>query len=169
MRAIAAEAGCTTGAIYPFFDGKEALYAAVLGSSLNRLKTAMAEAAAGARRGRARAAAAMRAFFDYYAGRPHELAMGLYLFNAGARRGVGKGRDKALNAALLDALGIIDRALTDGLALPPAQAARIRNRAFASLTGLLILIAAGRMRPLGAKPEILLKDMIGELIPPTQT
>ena len=37
IRMIAAEAGCTTGAIYPWFAGKEEVYAAILAGSLDRL------------------------------------------------------------------------------------------------------------------------------------
>ena len=36
MRAIAAEAGCTTGAIYPVFSSKEAVAASVLQAQCNR-------------------------------------------------------------------------------------------------------------------------------------
>lgn len=37
IRAITKEAGCTTGAIYPWFAGKEILYGALLDESLQRL------------------------------------------------------------------------------------------------------------------------------------
>ena len=46
MRAVATEAGCTTGAIYPLFDGKEDIYASLLQESLVRLHTAVASACA---------------------------------------------------------------------------------------------------------------------------
>src|SRR5260370_20860024 len=37
IRLMAAEAGCTTGAIYPWFAGKEEVYAAILADSLGHL------------------------------------------------------------------------------------------------------------------------------------
>ena len=36
IRKIALEAGVTTGAIYPYFDGKEEIYAELLSESLER-------------------------------------------------------------------------------------------------------------------------------------
>src|SRR3546814_11972072 len=44
VRAIAKEAGCTTGAIYPWFNGKEAIYAELLEASLARLHQKLARA-----------------------------------------------------------------------------------------------------------------------------
>ena len=44
MRGIAVRAGCTTGAIYPLFDSKEAIYAELLKQSLAALDTHVAEA-----------------------------------------------------------------------------------------------------------------------------
>jgi AcrR family transcriptional regulator len=49
MRGIAVRAGCTTGAIYPLFDSKEAIYAELLKQSLAALDAYVAEAAAKAR------------------------------------------------------------------------------------------------------------------------
>ncbi len=46
MRMIAREASCTTGAIYPLFDGKEAIYAALLERSLKALHAKVAAASA---------------------------------------------------------------------------------------------------------------------------
>src|SRR6202051_4457151 len=43
IRLIAAEAGCTTGAIYPWFAGKEEVYAAILAESLDHLTTYIAK------------------------------------------------------------------------------------------------------------------------------
>ena len=50
MRGIAVRAGCTTGAIYPLFDSKEAIYAELLKQSLAALDGYVAEAVAKALR-----------------------------------------------------------------------------------------------------------------------
>ena len=43
IRLIAEEAGCTTGAIYPWFASKEEVYAAILAESLDHLTTYIAK------------------------------------------------------------------------------------------------------------------------------
>ena len=66
MRGIAVRAGCTTGAIYPLFDSKEAIYAELLKQSLAALDAYVAEAAAKARTPDAQVEAACGAFLNYY-------------------------------------------------------------------------------------------------------
>ena len=44
MRSIAHRAGCTTGAMYPLFESKEAIYAALLEQSLFLLDNQIADA-----------------------------------------------------------------------------------------------------------------------------
>src|SRR3546814_5427100 len=77
VRAIAKEAGCTTGAIYPWFDGKEAIYAELLEASLARLHGELDHALGGSPAGAARRV--VEAFFQYYAGRATEFSLGMYL------------------------------------------------------------------------------------------
>src|SRR5690606_39381905 len=50
MREIAQRAGYTPGAIYSYFPGKEHIYGALLGESLERLNAGVAAATAGADR-----------------------------------------------------------------------------------------------------------------------
>ena len=99
IRAIAAEAGCTTGAIYPWFAGKETIYGALLEESLQRLHACLSEAAA---TGDARTAArsAIHAFFGYYAERRTDFSLGMYLFQGLGPRGLGRDMDERLNARL---------------------------------------------------------------------
>ncbi|SUV85162.1 TetR family transcriptional regulator [Bordetella pertussis] len=84
IRAIAKEADCTTGAIYPWFDGKEAIYGAVLEASLQRLRQSLADALRDAVDAQA-ARSVIVAFFNYYTTRQTEFSLGLYLF-----RGLGR-------------------------------------------------------------------------------
>src|SRR5690606_39901346 len=78
VRAIAKEAGCTTGAFYPWFDGKEAIYAELLEASLERLRARLETALAPDDAGAARRV--IEAFFGYYAERATEFSLGMYLF-----------------------------------------------------------------------------------------
>src|SRR5258707_14042847 len=61
IRLIAAEAGCTTGAIYPWFAGKEEVYAAILAESLDHLTTYIANRIARVSDGTMRATAVIEA------------------------------------------------------------------------------------------------------------
>ena len=72
IRAIASEAGCTTGAVYPWFAGKEAIYGALLDESLQRLHAHLIDTAARSLPVSA-ARDAIRAF-GYYADRPTDFA-----------------------------------------------------------------------------------------------
>src|SRR5947207_15669426 len=90
MRGIAVRAGCTTGAIYPLFDSKEAIYAELLKQSLAALDTYVAVAVAAARTPEAQVAAACVAFLDDYLDRRFEIKLGLYAFRVMLRLGLGR-------------------------------------------------------------------------------
>ena len=112
MRAIAREAGYTAGAIYFHFESKEAIYAAVLGESLDRLIAAVEGAVTAAGADPAiRLRAAALAFFDFYAAAPGDLELGFYLFRGGIRpRGLAPDLDSGLNAKLVASLARIGEA-----------------------------------------------------------
>src|SRR3712207_218179 len=80
IRLIAAEAGCTTGAIYPYFKGKEEIYAALLSESLDGLRAFIAGRIEAAVDSLERARGGLEAFYSYYRANPAELSLGLYLF-----------------------------------------------------------------------------------------
>lgn len=154
MRGIAAEAGVTTGAIYPIFDGKEAIYAAMLEKSLDRLHAHVARAAAAAADGITALTAGARAFYDYYASRLFEFELGLYLFEGVDRRGLGAARDKRLNDVLMRTLDIftacVQRAAPE---LGTDAARRERDALFAAIIGALVLEFTGRARSIGTTSE----------------
>ncbi|WP_370154737.1 TetR/AcrR family transcriptional regulator [Bradyrhizobium ottawaense] len=81
MRAIATEAGCTTGAIYPLFPSKEAIYADLLAESLDRLSEYVESSIRTARGPRMKLKAGALAFLSYYQDKPDEVALGLYLWH----------------------------------------------------------------------------------------
>jgi len=150
MRAIAAEAGCTTGAIYPLFPSKEAIYAALLAESLERLHASVAEAAQPGDEPRARLKAAALAFLAYYRDRPDEVALGLYLWHGLRPRGLSPELDAELNRNLDRTLDLF-RGAMDGLGKLGEAAVRVETSAlFAFLIGALIVHQTGRMRLLGS-------------------
>ena len=146
MRAIAAEAGCTTGAIYPYFQGKEDLYAAVLSETLTALKEHVAAAIEGSIEGSvtgAGAQAGLQGFFDYYHQHPDDLALGLYLYSGMQPAGLNPKLNRALNKQLRETFELIEQAFAGDS--EPDPGARTAS-GIAQATGLLILEQTGRLR-----------------------
>lgn len=159
LRSIAAAAGYTPAALYFHFDSKEALYAEVLSASVERLAEAIGAASKAEEPG-ARLSAAALAFFDFYAENPRDLDLGFYLFRGGMRpKGVGRERDKALNAALAAALSPIGEAAR-ALGADETTANLTVADLFAHATGLLLLAHTGRIRMFGASARELMVEAI---------
>lgn len=156
LRAIAAEAGYTPAALYFHFDSKEALYAEVLQASLVRLGAAVGRAVARARGPAGRLRAAALAFFDFYARNPRDLDLGFYLFRGGMKpKGLGRERDRRLNAALAAALRPIAEA-AEALGATKNEAEMLMVDTFAHAAGLLLLAHTARIRMFGASaPELM--------------
>lgn len=153
LRAIAARAGYTPAALYFHFDSREAIYAELLRASLADLATAIADAARGPNAFRQGALA----LFDFYADRPQELALGLYLGPGGpAPRGLGQGVDPELNALLLAALAPIRAAAARSSPEPDALVAEV----FAQAVGLLVLSETRRLRLFGLPARGLMQRLL---------
>ena len=150
IRKIAREAGVTTGAIYPYFDGKEEIYAELLNESLESLYRRLADSAANEADGVGALHASAKAFYHYYEKRLFEFELGFHLFAGFKRRSLGKHRDKDLNFKLirvLDVLAIcIKRAAPQ---LSDSQVSSERNVLFAALTGILTLVHTRRTKAIG--------------------
>ncbi len=165
MRAIARAAGYTAGAIYFHFPGKEAIYAAILDDSLDRLIAAVEAAVAGA--GPApvdRLHAAALAFFDFYAGSPGDLDLGFYLFRGGIRpRGLTPDLDAALNAMLTASLAPIGHSAR-ALGADEAAARALEADAFTHAVGLLVLQHTGRIRLYRCTPRALMAGYVDGVV-----
>jgi len=157
MRAIATEAGCTTGAIYPYFDGKEALYAAVLSRSLKVLKDEVERCIAGCDDPRAAARAGLQAFFDFYRASPNDLSLGLYLSDGMRRASLNARLDKGLNAQLRSVFNSIEAAFHRAGDDDPATRTAI---GIGQATGLLILEQTGRTRLFDKSVDALFADFV---------
>lgn len=159
MREIAAKAGVTTGAIYPLFASKEAMYAELLRQSLAALGAVVNEAARHARKAEQPHEAAARAFLNYYLARPFEINLGLYAFQGIKRQGVGRTLSKELDAALARIVRRLSPAAEDqDLGMPDAKAMQV----FAHLIGLLTLEISGRLRIGRSNPRTLLDAFLRE-------
>jgi len=157
IRAIAKEAGCTTGAIYPWFAGKETIYGALLEESLERLHAHLAEAASS---GPAPAAArtAIHAFFGYYAERRTDFSLGMYLFQGLGPRGLGREMDERLNARLRQCIDLLGVALARTKSWEAAAVAVEQMNLFTYLMGLLLLLHTRRLKSLGQHAQALLDN-----------
>lgn len=162
MRAIGDAAGYTAAAIYFHFASKEAIYAALIDRSLDRL-VARVEAQAAARTPRTRLSAAALAFFDFYAENPRDLDLGFYLFRGGMRpRGLSPESDAALNAKLARALAPIAEAARRMGATPRAAQA-VTADIFAHAAGLLLLQHTARIRMFKAAPRPLMHAHVARI------
>jgi AcrR family transcriptional regulator len=157
LRAIAAEAGYTPAALYFHFESKEAIYAEVLRNSLTNLRDAVTQAISGSSTPVGRLRAAAMAFFSYYDDNPRDLDLGFYLFRGGMKpQGLGKERDRLLNAAVAEALQPVADA-AEALGARSEDAKMLMADTFAHAAGLLLLAHTGRIRMFGAAASNLME------------
>src|SRR3954465_1032999 len=160
LRAIAGAAGYTPAALYFHFESKEAIYAEVLRGSLADLEQAVNRSVARTKTPVDRLRAAAMAFFRYYDDNPRDLDLGFYLFRGGMKpHGLGKERDKVLNAALDLALHPIAEAAM-ALGARRKEARILVADVFAHVSGLLLLAHTGRIRMFGASAPKLMERFI---------
>lgn len=155
IRAIAKEAGCTTGAIYPWFAGKEILYGALLDESLQRLHAHLRAATADCAPATA-ARQAILAFFGYYAERRTDFSLGLYLFQGLGPRGLGRDMDERLNGRLRQCVDVLGQALARTKSWSAGAVLVEQMNVFTYLIGLLLLLHTRRLKSLGQQADVLL-------------
>ena len=154
IREIARAAGYTPGAIYFYYDSKEAIYGALLAESLERLNDKVAQAGTGALDPAAQLEAKASAWFDFYADNPRELDLGFYLVQGMRPRGLNATLNEQLNSRLRDALQPCEAAL-QALGLTGDAALRETTALFAHGVGLLLLKHTGRIRMFGQDATLL--------------
>jgi AcrR family transcriptional regulator len=165
IRAIAQAAGCTTGAIYPHFDGKEEIFAVVLSESLLAISRAVSRAV---RETRLPAKALRRAtstIYKYYDSRPSELTLALVLFNGDRPTKLGRGLDETLKEQMDGLLALLAEQVRETAQKPFLPMVRIEAMAlFTYLVGLLVLKHSGRIDVLGNNASLLLAHYIKNMV-----
>jgi len=163
IREIARRAGYTPGAIYSYFDSKEAIYGALLDESIQRLQTAVADAPESEGRPDQTLAAKAQAWFDFYAANPRELDLGFYLVQGMRPRGLTSELDHELNDHLHQALRPCEDAL-QAMGLDADGALRENTSLFAHGVGLLLMQHTGRIRMFRQSADALFKAYVEQLV-----
>ena len=163
MREIARRAGYTPGAIYSYFDSKEAIYGALLAESLERLNTAVDGALLPPTHPATTLRASARAWFDFYRRNPRDLDLGFYLVQGLAERGLTPDLNRSLNSRLHDALAPGEHALL-ALGADEATARAETTALFAQGVGLLLLHHTGRIKLFGQDADALFDHYLAGLV-----
>jgi AcrR family transcriptional regulator len=163
IREIAKRAGYTPGAIYSYFESKEAVYAALLDESLTRLQAAVADARVFKAKPEKTLLSKALAWFDFYAANPRDLDLGFYLVHGMRPRGLTSELDHDLNDRLYDALRPCEDAL-QALGLDAKRALQENTSLFAQGVGLLLMQHTGRIRMFRQSAELLFKTYVAQLV-----
>lgn len=166
IREIAKQAGYTPGAIYSYFENKEAIYGALLAESLERLNAVVDAAGTGINETASPAAlleAKASAWFGFYAANPRDLDLGFYLVQGMQPRGLTAALNDQLNDRLHDALKPCEAAL-QAMGLNDQDALRENTSLFAHGVGLLLMQHTGRIRMFGQDATLLFDAYVIELI-----
>lgn len=162
IRAIAAQAGYTPGAIYAYYGGKEEIYGDLLADSLAAATQAMKAAGALPGGAAARLWAVIEAFRDHYRSRPQELDLALYLL-AAAPSGLGPELARHINGRLIALLQVLAGAVGALGEAPHEAVHRDTVTLFGTLLGMLLLERSGRLALLGFEAEALLGRYVDAL------
>ena len=163
IREIAKQAGYTPGAIYSYFENKEAIYGALLAESLERLNAAVEAAGPAGFSPPELLEATASAWFGFYAANPRDLDLGFYLVQGMRPRGLTTELNYQLNDRLHDALRPCEAALL-AMGLSPEDALRENTALFAHGVGLLLLQHTGRIRMFRQDATALFKNYLVGLL-----
>lgn len=162
IREIAKRAGYTPGAIYSYFDSKEAIYGALLVESLERLIAEVAQARAVKNRPEKNMVTKSLAWFNFFAQNPRDLDLAFYLIRGMKTHGLPVDVKHLLDERLREALRPGEAALLE-MGLNAADAARESAALFAHGMGVLLL-PIGSQAMLGQLPETLFKTYLHQLL-----
>lgn len=166
MRAIATQAGYSTGAPYGYFQSKEEIYAELLGISLSNLSKAVKESTLGSASKQEAARGIFTAYFSYYLQYSEDLQLGLYLFSSGEikRRGFSEETNRSLNGKLVSLMGYMANCLHQMDGVTPLEAQQETLDAISHITGILLLHVTGRLSTFGANPQEMIDRYMGQML-----
>lgn len=166
MRAIATEAGYSTGAPYAYFQSKEEIYTELLSNSLADLTTAVKSSVQGYQSETDKVHSAFKAYFNYYHQHPEDLQLGLYLFSSGEvkAQGFSEETNRILNGKLVSLLGFMANTLFElgGNSAEEAQTETLD--ALSYFTGTLILLETGRLKLFGSDPKEMIDRYMQQML-----
>ena len=163
IREIAKQAGYTPGAIYSYFENKEAIYGALLAESLERLNTAVNAAGDASLQPAEMLDAKASAWFGFFAANPRDLDLGFYLVQGMRPRGLTAELNYQLNDRLHDALRPCEAAL-QAMGLNAEDALRENTSLFAHGVGLLLMQHTGRIRMFNQDATLLFEAYVIALV-----
>ena len=163
IREIAKQAGYTPGAIYSYFENKEAIYGALLAESLERLNAAVDAAGHHSLPASDMLDAKASAWFGFFAAHPRDLDLGFYLVQGMRPLGLSADLNDQLNDRLHEALRPCELAL-QAMGLNAEDALRENTALFAHGVGLLLMMHTGRIRMFGQDATLLFEDYVIGLI-----
>lgn len=163
IREIAKQAGYTPGAIYSYFENKEAIYGALLSESLERLNAAVDASGHATLPAADMLDAKASAWFGFYAANPRDLDLGFYLVQGMQPRGLTAELNYQLNDRLHDALRPCEAAL-QAMGLDAEDALRENTSLFAHGVGLLLLQHTGRIRMFAQNATMLFDSYLITLV-----
>ncbi|OUR75316.1 hypothetical protein A9Q83_17980 [Alphaproteobacteria bacterium 46_93_T64] len=171
MRAIATEAGYSTGAPYTYFQSKEEIYAELLGISLGNLSKAVKDAGRNISSTSESARHRFSAYFEYYYEHSEDLQLGLYLFSSGEikRRGFSEDTNRHLNGKLMSLMGYMANCLHEIEEVSASIAQQETLDAISHITGILLLHTTGRLNTFGANPQEMIDRYIGQMLKRLET
>jgi AcrR family transcriptional regulator len=165
IRDIAKAAGYTPGAIYSYFDSKEAIFDALLTESLQRLNNVVAQARVQKNKADKILQIKALAWFGFYAEHPRDLE--LFLFPVRTRKGADEAivqdENKALRERLYEAMRPCEAALQD-LGMSQADSQRESFALFAHGVGLLLLQPTGQLDQFGQSAVHLFANYLTQLL-----
>lgn len=160
IRAVAAEAGYTPGAVYSYFAGIDELAIALTAEELGHLARRMREAAERAKSPEAALEAAAGEALKATAGNAPHVRLAGRLMSAG---GLSSDLDRAVTGRVIAVLETLGGPLRAATGLKGEAAHREILCLAALLIGLRILDASGRLAPLGYSAEGLLRHHLAGL------
>lgn len=164
IRLIAEAAGCTTGSIYPYFKGKEEIYAEVLSVSLEDWRVRLVAEISSATTPENKFESALISHFTFYQKRPSDLSLALYLFNGLKPQGLTKELDAQLNNQLKSILAIFNQSVRALAGCTEREAEVEVGVHFAMLFGLLTLHHTKRTRVFGIDARAILDHFIEQSV-----
>jgi TetR/AcrR family transcriptional regulator len=164
IRLIAAAARCTTGSIYPYFKGKEEIYAEVLSQSLADYMMNLDAEVAAARSPKDKFRAALTSHFDFYEARPSDMSLALYLFNGLKPQGLTRELDARLNAQLAAIVAVFATCVRGVARCSERQSDIEVGLHLAMLFGLLTLHHTKRTKAFHVDARALLKTHLDQSI-----